>query len=224
MIKPHQTDKPTFTSGDLVAVGDIHGQIDLLQKFIDVVKFTGVHVLFLGDLVDRAKQTGDDAKVLNLVKTFIDFPATYGLASVDVLCGNHEQMLIDAIDGYDIRLWVDNGGDYASLDELTEHTTWLQELPLFKRVENTLFVHAGVRPYVALQDQVRNDLIWIREPFLSRGPVGVQNINFVVHGHTANAKGLPIIKKNRLCIDSAAFYSGVLTGYNHNTGDVFQVK
>ena len=224
MIKPHQTDQPTFTHGDLVAVGDIHGQIDLLQKFIDVVKFTGVHVLFLGDLVDRAKQSGDDVKVLNLVKTLIDFPATYGFASVEVLRGNHEQMLIDAIDGWDVGLWVSNGGDLKSLDELSEHDDWLRDLPLFKRIGNTLFVHAGVRPYTSLEDQDSEDLIWIREPFLSRGPVGVQGIDFVVHGHTPNAKGHPVIRKNRLCLDSAAFHSGVLTGYNHNTGDIFQIK
>ena len=53
-----------FNKGDLVAVGDVHGQIDLLFKLLDAVRDTGVRLLFLGDLIDRAKRPEDDVAVL----------------------------------------------------------------------------------------------------------------------------------------------------------------
>ena len=49
------------------------------------------------------------------------------------------------------------------------------------RIGGYLFVHAGIRPGVPLAEQTRDDLIWIREPFLSSDA----DFGFkVVHGHT----------------------------------------
>jgi serine/threonine protein phosphatase 1 len=68
-------------------------------------------------------------------------------------------------------------------------------------------------------------MIWIRQPFLSRGPVGVDGVTRVIHGHTPDFKepGRIEITENRVNLDSGAYFSGKLTGYNHNTGDIFQV-
>ena len=69
-----------------------------------------------------------------------------------------------------------------------------------------LFVHAGIRPGVALADQRRADLRWIREAFLdhdeSFGRV-------VVHGHTISDSAQ--IRHNRIGIDTGAYRSGRLT-------------
>lgn len=230
-MKPQLTDNPTFNEGDLVAVGDIHGRFDLLWSLLAKVRDTGVRLLFLGDLIDRAKTKGGDVIVLNIVKSIMDDPKQYGLTSVQALCGNHEQMFLDALDSSpddwtgSFSLWVHNGGAIDSLDEMRPHAEWIRELPLFLRVEDTVFVHAGLRPNVALQNQTRSDMIWIREPFLSRGPAGVQGITRVVHGHTPDFEnpGRVDIRKNRINLDSGAFFSGKLTGYNHNTGHLFQV-
>jgi serine/threonine protein phosphatase 1 len=231
-MKPKITENPTFNSKDLVAVGDVHGRFDLLWKLIAKLRDTGVHLLFLGDLIDRAQQKGGDLVVLNIVKSLMEDPAQYGLASVEALRGNHEQMFLDAAASDDcdwagsVSLWAMNGGAVDYLDELRPHAAWVEKLPLFKRVDDTVFVHAGVRPNVALENQTRNDLTWIRQPFLSRGPVGVQGVNFVVHGHTPNfdEPGKIEMKKNRLNLDSGAYFSGKLTGFNHNTNQVFQVS
>lgn len=231
-MKPHLTETPTFNPGDFVAVGDVHGRFDLVWKLISKLRDTGVHVLFLGDLIDRAKEKGGDVVVLNLMKSVMDDPALYGLASVDALRGNHEQMFLDAADSdpndWDgsFNLWVHNGGSIDSLPEMRSHVEWIRELPLFKRVDDTVFVHAGLRPNVPLENQTHTDMVWIREPFLSRGPAGVHGITRVVHGHTPDFEnpGRVDIRKNRVNLDSGAFFSGVLTGYNHNTGHVFQVR
>jgi serine/threonine protein phosphatase 1 len=231
-MKPELTDKPTFSPGDFVAVGDVHGCVDLVWNLISKLRDTGVHILFLGDLIDRAQKRGDDVVVLNVVKSLIDDPKSYGLASVDALRGNHEQMFLDAAaagpfdrDGH-VGLWAQNGGAVDSFNEMRPHIEWIRKLPLFKKIDTTLFVHAGLRPYVPMDSQVPSDLIWIRQPFLSRGPVGVPGVDFVVHGHTPDFKnpGRVDIRENRVNLDSGAYYSGLLTGYNHNTREVFQVK
>jgi serine/threonine protein phosphatase 1 len=230
-MKPTLTENPTFNHGDLVAVGDVHGRFDLLWKLIAKLRDTSIHLLFLGDLIDRAKEKGGDLVVLNIVKSLMEDPAQYGLASVEALRGNHEQMFLDAVDNNrpyseHLQLWAHNGGAVNSLDEMEPHAEWIRELPLFRRVEDTLFVHAGVRPFVSLEDQVPTDLVWIRNPFLSHGPKGVHGIARVIHGHTPDFEnpGTVEITDNRVNLDSGAFFSGVLTGYNHNTGHVFQVR
>jgi serine/threonine protein phosphatase 1 len=73
-----------------------------------------------------------------------------------------------------------------------------------------LFVHAGIRPGVRLAQQVRQDLLWIREPFLSsKGEFLGEPGMVVVHGHTPSRE--PVIRPNRIGIDTGAVMGGVLT-------------
>jgi serine/threonine protein phosphatase 1 len=69
-----------------------------------------------------------------------------------------------------------------------------------------LFVHAGIRPDVPLDDQDPNDLIWIRDEFLD---CTLGHERFVVHGHTPVPH--PDIRSNRINIDTAAWRTGTLT-------------
>jgi serine/threonine protein phosphatase 1 len=69
-----------------------------------------------------------------------------------------------------------------------------------------LFVHAGIRPGVAWDQQVPQDLLWIRDTFLrSRADHG----KMVVHGHSISES--VEFRPNRIGIDTGAFFSGVLT-------------
>ena len=70
-----------------------------------------------------------------------------------------------------------------------------------------LFVHAGLRPDVALDRQQEQDLIWIREPFLSYP--GLHFGKTVIHGHTPVSE--PDIGVGHIGIDTGAVYSGRLT-------------
>ena len=69
-----------------------------------------------------------------------------------------------------------------------------------------LFVHAGIRPGVPLRKQREEDLLWIREEFLS---CEQQFEKFVVHGHTPVRT--PDMRSNRINIDTGAFATGRLT-------------
>lgn len=86
------------------------------------------------------------------------------------------------------------------------HRAFLASRPTQFAHGEAMFVHAGIRPGIAIQDQVEDDLTWIRDPFLGyRGGYPW----LVVHGHTAlNAA---VHYGNRLNIDSSAAYGGPLT-------------
>lgn len=215
-----------FSPGDLVAVGDVHGQINLLFKLLDAVRNTGVRLLFLGDLIDRAQKPEDDVAVLSLVHALAENPEAEGLAEVMALRGNHEDMLLDAMSRTweDMAQWAFNGGAVQVIDELEAHKEWLESLPLYHLVDRTLFVHAGVRPHVPLDKQTKNDLIWIRQPFLNSDWLNVDGVDLVVHGHTPNFEGEVERTATRLCLDTGAFDTGVLTAYNHTTNQIHQFK
>jgi serine/threonine protein phosphatase 1 len=86
------------------------------------------------------------------------------------------------------------------------HVHFLTALPTLHQAGGCAFVHAGIRPGVALAAQTETDLVWIREPFLtdpvSHGPL-------IVHGHTAIDHATHY--GNRLNLDSGAAYGGPLS-------------
>src|SRR5262249_52469100 len=83
---------------------------------------------------------------------------------------------------------------------------FLRGLALIYRAGGYVFVHAGLRPDVAIEQQQREDMLWIREPFLSwTGTLpGV-----VVHGHTP--ENAPQVRPHRIGIDTGAVLGGPLT-------------
>jgi serine/threonine protein phosphatase 1 len=205
----------------IYAVGDVHGYDALLadihaQIAADlaarpVAQATLVH---LGDYVDRGP---DSAAVIARVG---GPPPSAGLSVVNLM-GNHEAMLRAALAGdVDGTIdWVRNGGldtlqswggrDLDEIDAIpAEARATLSGLALTHRAGDYLFVHAGLRPGIALERQDRHDLLWIREPFLSwDGPLPA----IVVHGHTP--RPAPVVRANRIGIDTGAGSGPAAGGY-----------
>lgn len=209
------------------AIGDVHGCLELLDALHAGIAAdlrerpvpwpTLVH---LGDYIDRGP---DSAGVLERLLT----PARLPVGDVINLMGNHEAMLLQALDGDTLTLltWLANGGDAtldswgitAPDDDPLDPGAWLHRLPaaqlaLLRRlavryeIDGYLFVHAGVRPDAPLADATLRDLLWIREPFLSwTGRLE----RVVVHGHTPAAD--PGIRPHRIGIDTGAVFGGRLT-------------
>ena len=205
------------------AVGDIHGRHDKLLALHALIaadlaaRPTKAPLLVhLGDYIDQGPQS---AAVVTLLSTSPPIP---GLPTINLL-GDHERMLIDAIDGDRATAtdWLWAGGNEAlrswgvSPDLPREqwaaalppgHIAWFRALPLSHREGDYLFVHAGIRPGVPLTDQHRDDLLTIRQPFLStEAPFGA----VIVHGHTA----VPSVQiaANRIGLDTGAGMGGKLT-------------
>ena len=206
------------------AIGDIHGcseRLSLLHRQIALDlrdrPADDVTLIHLGDYIDRGPDT---AGVLSLLSREPNFPVT----RIVNLMGNHEEMALQAIafgDQRQAQTWLANGGAaalaswgvprQAPLHEWPEllpreHLRFMSRLSLQYRVDGYLFVHAGVRPGVALDQLSRRDLLWIREPFLSsQEPFGA----VIVHGHTPMAD--PVLRGNRIGLDTGAGRGGRLT-------------
>jgi Calcineurin-like phosphoesterase len=212
----------------IYAIGDIHGRLDLLRAITQLIHEDAyAHqaprnvAIYLGDYIDR----GDASSAV--IDWLIDHPLP-GFASIHLL-GNHEDSMLQFLT--DIRVgppWMAYGG-IATLhsygvrppstdrdlprvqDELRgklpeRHLAFLRGLALRHIEGDYAFVHAGVRPGVAFADQAAQDLLWIRDEFLS------SNADFgkiVVHGHTIAEQ--PEVRRNRIGIDTGAFASGTLT-------------
>lgn len=213
--------------GDVVAVGDVHGRYDLFSEFLSWVRGSGARVIMLGDLIDRGP---DDVAVLHAAKGFYEDPASLGVASFQVLRGNHEDMLIRASEGHsaDVSLWLQNGGNIDEMQTMFGFAPWLQSLPYWLRVDDTLFVHGGIRPGVPMADQDPDELIWIRNPFLKAadlklGQVFPENVvKRVVHGHSPlramdDGNTMPEVTAQRVNLDTGAYFTGVLTAFNATT-------
>ena len=195
------------------AVGDIHGCYtklsNLLKSCMQHCGQNGFRFVFLGDYIDRGKRSRE---VIDLLMR------TQASAPQQVVClrGNHDELLIDAAAGGDPAVWLANGGDttLASYDvervaEIPRrHLDWMAALPLTTSDEKRFFVHAGVRPGIALKKQTKDELLWIREPFLSDPR---DHGLFIVHGHTPSRTGKPDLRSNRVNVDTGAVYGGPLT-------------
>ena len=219
-------------------VGDIHGRLDLLDELLARIdqddRMRGLaesEIIFLGDLVDR----GPDSR--GVVDRLLALAA--GPRPVHFLMGNHEQVFLRALDGDlgALRFLIRIGGretllsygiaeeEYRSLDyeELATlararvpetHVRFLGSFEKWIEVGDYLFVHAGLRPGIAIEDQSANDLFWIRDDFLRhRDSFG----KMVVHGHsiTEDIDQRP----NRIGIDTGAFASGKLTAIGLEAGE-----
>ena len=195
------------------AIGDIHGSLRKLRSVIvGCERDAGGEphrFVFVGDYIDR----GPDSR--GVVEFLIDLQSRN--PGTVCLTGNHEALALAALDS---RLYADNwlmeGGEQtlrsygvASVADLpARHVAWLKSLPLSHDDGLRFFVHAGVDPARPLDRQNADDLIWIREPFLSdTRDYG----RLIVHGHTPLRSGTPDLRANRLNLDTAAVYGGPLT-------------
>ena len=220
------------------AIGDIHGRLDLLEDLLAKVEEDNAqrgraktYLVLLGDLVDR----GPDSA--GVIERFVSAPPSW--ARPIFLQGNHEEFFLSVLQGQEdgVVNWLTYGGyecveSYgiskgwtlnATAHEVVErlqasvpasHRTFLENMADSFRFGDYLFVHAGIRPGVPIEDQAARDLRWIREGFLDcRDDHGVM----VVHGHTIVER--PEQHSNRIALDTGAYRSGVLTALGLEGGE-----
>lgn len=215
----------------IYCVGDIHGRLDLAQAVCQRIQqhlqaYSGRStVVFLGDYVDRGPHS----------KQLIDFFLTRPFADLETiyLIGNHEQTLLQFIYGSDVGNaleWFRFGGlatlqsygvslkgiptakDVGALRQAfaekcpDAHRIFYQSLQLSYVAGDYFFVHAGVRPRLALEKQTEADLLWIRDEFINSE---YDHGKIIVHGHTVTEE--PVFKPNRIGLDTGAYSSGKLS-------------
>lgn len=220
---------PQVPPGERIyAVGDIHGRLDLLTPLAAAIEADDAArgpaqttIVLLGDLIDRGPESA------GVVAFARDWQAR---RAVRLICGNHEEKFLQSFDDADIfRNFLRYGGDetvlsypvdaqaFRAADFAEAQTLMSEAVPRediefiegfedFVVVGDYLFVHAGIRPGAAIEDQSVKDLRWIREPFLSHSG---WHGHVVVHGHSIADE--PELSHNRIGIDTGAYMSGRLT-------------
>lgn len=164
MIDPRPIALDLASAQRIIAVGDVHGQYDLLRTLVEEeIGFSPANdvLIFLGDYIDRGACAEDEAKTLNyLIGLYNDNPGR-----VLLLKGNHEDMAEKAIAGSEAsrQCWSRNGAG-GKLDWTDEHLQELAQfcraLPLYFETDRWLFVHAGARDHIPLEKQSSMNLLW----------------------------------------------------------------
>ena len=210
----------------VVAIGDVHGRLDLVESLwrqIDAAsRLSSARqrtLIFVGDYVDRGLHSAH--LVDRLLEGFPGFETIF-------LKGNHDETLLqfltdpsigeawrnfgglETLRSYGVshsagKNWSQTRSEFAAAIPRA-HVEFFKNLKLHVSVGDYLFVHAGIKPRVPLEDQRETDLLWIREEFLE------SSVNFgriVVHGHTPTET--PDVRANRIGIDTGAYMTGRLT-------------
>jgi len=171
---------------------------------------TARHPGFLGDYIDRGPQSYE------VVDYLITLKDTFN--NLVFLKGNHEIMLLDYLKDVSRMMYLINGGRetldsyYNNLEKTNpivvpkEHLDFFNSLVLSHQTEDYIFVHAGLRPGIAVDDQVADDVLWIRDAFIQTDEDFGKRVIF---GHTWFQQ--PFISPNKIGIDTGAVYGNCLT-------------
>ena len=197
----------------LYAIGDIHGCAATLDRLLERLALTPEdRVVFIGDYVDRGP---DSPGVIERMLRMEDDGRAGNGPSCVFLRGNHDQMMLDYVDGRPdaFELWRINGGmatlaSYMQGGRLhvpEEHVAFLRRTILVYEQGGFVFVHAGLdsRKSVA-ENLARRDphvFLWTRahlDADLSRWEVPV------VCGHTPQPE--PLNRPRLIDIDTGAVY------------------
>ena len=213
------------------AIGDIHGRLDLVQMLAAAIEEeqrslppARPTLVFLGDYVDR----GPDSRAVidwlierplpdfervhlrgNHEDWFESFRSDTGVGPSWLYCGGVETLAsygVRAALGEDDPMRLVALQSDLALALPAAHRAFLRALDIHRVIGGYLFVHAGVRPGVPLEEQTVDDLLWIRDSFLH---ATVDHGHVVVHGHTIVNEAE--IRANRIGIDTGAFATNVLT-------------
>lgn len=214
-------------------VGDIHGRCAQLLNLLDMLPRDPKTdtLVFLGDLIDR----GADAPgcVEHVLKLCRENPE-----NVVCLRGNHEQMLMDFLDGSS-NIWLTpvTGGE-RTFEQYTgqpvridseqdlvemrraferslppEHLYFMQDTPLYYEDDYAIYVHAGLDDGKHPSESSEVSLLWMRDMDFYKHYTGKP----CVFGHTPTPL-LPLrgrLGRHGIYISHSAV--GLDTGYNHQS-------
>ncbi len=230
------------TGGRLIyAIGDLHGRVDLFDRLIDRIRADiAAHpggysdrpmIVLLGDYIDRGPASAQ------LIERILALSTDEAIEWRYVL-GNHEDAMVAFIDerssgqswgrhggattlaSYGVKAPDDASGWMTAREQLraavpASHDAWLRGLEHHIVQGELIFVHAGLRAGVPLAKQRLKDILYIREEFLS---TPVDGGMLIVHGHTPQDEAYGAA--GRICLDSGAYATGVLTAARFDGGPV----
>lgn len=189
-------------------VGDVHGCLNTFLNLLDYWDPKSETLIQVGDLIDRGALS---PSVIHLAfELQMNFKK-----EAHFLKGNHEQLMINYMQGEDIKgIWLSNGGN-KTLQQFEEaevdpdnYSTWLTDLPMIWENDHIQVTHAGFSGLGIPYDQNNpNGVLWNRQPLINTGKLQII-------GHTPRWDGIPSFNpaSNSWNIDTGAYKGVCLTG------------
>lgn len=197
------------------AIGDVHGCLTELQQMVLLINSDAAgeayRLVFLGDYIDRGPNSSG----------VIDF--CMGLAETGTedifLMGNHEDLALHNRYGWLLNGGVQTEASYPDGKMSPDHIEWMASLPTYHETETNIFVHAGIGNFkdLPMEEQRQENLLWRRY----RDDEEAATSKVMIHGHTPN-DGV-ITANNRICIDTACVFGGMLTAAKLEEGNPYPV-
>ena len=219
-----------MTEGRTIAIGDIHGCSAALAAVIQAIDAKPIDTLvLLGDYIDRGPDSrGVLAQIILLSERCIVVP----------LLGNHEEMLLAALEGQsDLHYWLKFGGietlasygcngqdiSPAGLRELipVEHLRFIKRCRDYFETSDHIFVHAYCDPDRPLHGSYWSGLRWLPLPST---PMPHCSGKVVIVGHTSQKNGEILDLGCVKCIDTFCYGGGWLTALEVSTGQAWQTN
>lgn len=206
----------------VIAIGDIHGCPAALRALIEVIQPTPEDTLIpLGDCIDRGPDSrGVMDELLRLREKCRLVP----------LLGNHEEMMLNYLDGRpQPDDWLEFGGkatlaSYSEARDLAdvpnEHIDYIRTWADCFQTETHFFVHGGYEPERPLSEQHWPVLRWHSLRDSVPGPH--QTGKTAVVGHTSLKDGEVLDLGHLVCIDTYCWGGGWLTALDATTGQIWQ--
>jgi serine/threonine protein phosphatase 1 len=203
-----------------IAIGDIHGCSAALDALIEAVAPTPHDlVVTLGDYIDR----GPDSR--GVIDRLIELAKRCRLKP---LLGNHELMLLEAIDeSTELDFWLEcggratlesYGGSVASIPD--EHVNFIRNCRRYFQTAKHIFVHANYFSDLPVEEQPDFMLFWEHISFFTPAPH--ESGKTAIVGHTPQTSGKILDLGHVMCIDTHCVGGGWLTALDVDTGRIWQ--
>jgi serine/threonine protein phosphatase 1 len=207
-------------AGRTIAIGDVHGCRLALEAVLDALQPQAEDlVVALGDYIDR----GSDSR--GVVDRLLRLRSECRLVT---LLGNHEVMLLEAVDSLPaFENWQRYGGKQmlqsygGRMEDIPpEHWDFFRGLDLFYETEKHFFIHANYDADLPLNKQPEYLALWEHcNPNLPRPHLSGKT---AIMGHTAQRSGEIFDRGHLVCIDTYCHGGGWLTALEVNTRECWQ--
>jgi serine/threonine protein phosphatase 1 len=204
-----------------IAIGDVHGCSKALDALIEAIQPTPVDTLvMLGDYVDR----GPDSR--GVLDRLIELGSRCRLVPI---LGNHDQMMLDTLNGEDSEIWLEVGGrealeSYETTEDLdvipSDHVAFLKSSLPFHETDSHIFAHANYYPDIPMAEQTEDMLRW--ESLKSFTPGPHESGKRVIVGHSSQKSGEILDLGHLVCLDTFCYGGGWLTAMEVQTDRVWQ--
>lgn len=182
--------------GRIIGISDIHGEYEKLCRVLEkIAPKKDDTIVFMGDYIDRGKKSRE------VVDKIIDMK---NACNCVYLTGSHEYAMLHAkSDEYYNYLFWNYGGDataesYGGFDNIMKvHGNFFNSLKFYYIIGKYLFIHAGVRIGVPLEEQSEEDMVYIRSAFYTKR----HHLPYkIIFGHTEFDS--PQVQADKICIDT----------------------